>query len=144
MHPTQKPATGTVTGALTGGSDQSPAQTLRAVALYLEQHGWTQEAYYGSGPDLTPSACVLGGIGIVVHGEPVDNPESSDLPGHSAFQAARRTLRNSLWEAEQIDSDWDSVGWWNDVLNRTAEQVIQACRDAADAYDRGLTPGGAA
>lgn len=138
MHPTQKPAT----TAVTDGSDRSPAETLRSVAHYLDQHGWTQHTYYGPGPDHAPSACLLGATGICVYGRPVDDPESYVRAGSDVFYAATRTLIGYLDDRGDFDSG--SLGRWNDEPGRTVEQVVRACRDAADGYDRRYSTGGAA
>lgn len=140
MHPTHKPATTT---------DQpepgwSPADTLRAVATYLQRHGWTQGAYYASisPPLVMPSACVLGAFGMVLHGEPLDNPEAVWLPEAAAYQAARTVLLDHLVDADNLGVY--CLGDWNDTPGRTVEQIISACRNAADAYDRAHHTGSAA
>lgn len=141
MHPTQKPL------LTTDGADESPAHTLRAAALYLDDHGWIQGAYYATtSPStmFTPAACALGAIAIVVHGTVVDCPESSELPGYPALDGARQALTTSLNKAADIPPWEFTIGEWNDQSGRTVEQVIQACRNAADAYDRAHTTGGAA
>lgn len=146
MHPTQKPAT----RAVTDSSDCSPAETLRAAAQYLEQDGWIQGAYYdldGPAAMFIPPADLLGAIGICVYGYAADLDSAEFTPKSPIFHAARRVLTDYLDQAGELD-DGDNLSDWNDKPGRTAEQVIEVCRYAADAYDRtrtaAHTAGGAA
>ncbi len=53
----------------------TPAATLRATALYLDRHGWCQGSYYdATAVCFTPAACLVGAIGMVCYGGPVDAP----------------------------------------------------------------------
>ncbi|MGI5182320.1 DUF6197 family protein [Dactylosporangium sp. CA-152071] len=51
------------------------AQTLRDTTLYLQRHGWNQGEYYDATcVRFTPPACLVGAVGIVCYGGPVDAP----------------------------------------------------------------------
>jgi hypothetical protein len=142
---------------------------LRAVATYLDRHGHHQGGYYDrtdTRTPATPPACVLGGIGIVVHGTAEPFPEGFDLPGAADFAAARAVLidylvangelhphNDDLIDDLAVDIAGDVCGdlsgpcdlpEWNDDPWRTAIDVTLACLNAADAYDRAHTIGGAA
>jgi hypothetical protein len=116
----------------------TPATTLRAAALYLSRHGWCQGAYYDqTATCFTPAACLVGAIGMVCYGGPVDAPaQNFDDPGFDAFETAVAYLDRYLTVWFDLD-----VYSFNDARGRTAEQVIAVLWAAADKWER--TNGGA-
>ncbi|WP_027346731.1 DUF6197 family protein [Hamadaea tsunoensis] len=108
----------------------TPAGVLRAAALYLEQHGWTRDNYYPTGNTPFPPACVVGAIGMTVHGKPFATPLDTHRPGHSLLQAAILILTDYLGLPASIDAD-DLIGW-NDHDATDAAHVIHTLRAAAD------------
>jgi hypothetical protein len=137
MQSTQIQVTATVTPTAT--PDVTPAVTLRAAARYLGLHGWIQGAYYDSTATVfTPAACVVGAIGMVCYGGPVDAPaQHFDDPGFPGFEAAVAYLDRYLKDRFHV-----VVYDFNDYKHRTVDEVIAALCDAADAWDR-QTSGGA-
>lgn len=130
MHPTQNQS---------AEVEVTPADTLRGAALYLKRHGWTQVDYYRLIPGASlPAACMLGGIGMAVHGQPIDDPMDPDLPAWHQFQAAYDALCDylTLNDPAWADSGHDTVGDWNDAPGRTVEQVITTLNNAADEWNR--------
>lgn len=108
--------------------EESPARTLRDAARYLERHGWIQGEYYDATSGVfTPAACMVGAVGMVCYGGPVDAPaQMFDAPGFVEFEAALQYLDGYL-----ID-EYGLVSYeFNDTKGRTAVQVTDALRDAA-------------
>ncbi|MEU7679458.1 hypothetical protein AB0C42_32125 [Micromonospora taraxaci] len=139
MNPTQKQPT--TPAAL---ADQTPADTLRCAARYLEIRGWHQGSYYAPNGGAFPAACALGAIGMASHGRYTDLPTDEDAD----------TLRDCQRAADQLNSHLNDIGiglytgydpyldpapsdvtGWNDCDSQTAEQVISTLRDAADEWD---------
>jgi len=120
--------------------DTTPARVLRDAALYLDRHGWIQGAYYdATGGSFTPPACMVGAIGMVCYGGPVDAPALNyDDPGFASFAAARDWLDGYL--CASLAYDIDAYGY-NDHTGRTADQVLGILHGAAVAWD--YTHGGA-
>jgi hypothetical protein len=116
----------------------TPATTLRAAAMYLDQHGWCQGGYYEqTGRGIMPAACTVGAIGMVCYGSQVDAPaQHFDHPGWGDFETAVADIDRYLIVEHDLD-----VYSFNDAKGRTAEQVTAALRQAADEWDR--TEGGA-
>lgn len=147
MHPTHTPAT-----TDTRINEWSPADTLRAVATYLERHGHHQGSYYDRTDTLspaTPPACVVGGIGIVIHGSAEVDPESAELPGADDVAAARDLLIDHLVDIGELRppvdfGDTSALFDWNDDTWRTGTDIVIACHAAARDYDRRHHTGGAA
>ncbi len=146
MHPTHhQPSDPT-----TGNVEATPGQTLRDAALYLQRHGWTQGAHYDFTADTfgpTPPACVRGAIAIACYGEAVDNPWTTDRPEQPQFTTVAAFFDDYLYlhhihTLTDVDDDTDLCAvWWNDQPERTARQVIDVLRAAADDWDH--THGGA-
>ena len=118
MNPTQNP---TLTG-------RSIARTLRDTALYLTRHGWCQGAYYdATGGSFTPPACLVGALGIVCYGGPVDAPALNDAdPGFADFDEAVTFLGRFLGVRHRSD-----VYSFNDAHGRTKDDVLRALELAA-------------
>lgn len=154
MHPTQKPAENSLQ-ELTG----TPADTLRVAAGYLDEHGWTRCRFFDNDEEPQPAACLVGAVRYAVYGYP--NAELSlDRPlGHhvdKALYVLAGFLGVDVLDGLEpwLDCTADAVQAWNDRPGRTAEQVTQAMREAADVYecetygqhtldhDRIPTPGG--
>ncbi|AXO37774.1 hypothetical protein [Micromonospora sp. B006] len=138
MHATQNTVAEQVT---------TPARTLRDAALYLSRHGWTQGAYYdATSGSFTPPACLVGAVGMVCYGGPVDAPaQMFDAPEFADFNAALTYLDWYLalrfadsQYYERLDTAYD----FNDAKGQTADAVIAVLNAAANAWDR--TNGGAA
>ena len=104
------------------------AQVLRDAATYLLRHGWIQGAYYdATSPTFTPPACVVGAIGMVCYGGPVDAPaQHFDDPGFLDFEEAVLHLDRYL-----LAEDGSESYEFNDVKGRTLDQVVAVLRDAA-------------
>ncbi|WP_203935608.1 DUF6197 family protein [Planosporangium mesophilum] len=132
MHPTDhQPA---VTGV-----EQTPAQTLRGAALYLERHGWIQGDYYR--PDATgpfPPACAVGAIRMAAFGSRITDDDciAAEMRDHA------RAIDVLVDFLDLTDPPpWDTYGdpspfTWNDVPGRTADEVTATMRGAADDWDR--------
>jgi len=126
--------------------EPTPADTLRAAALYLDQHGWYQGSLYD--PTMTcafPAACALGAITVAATG-------TADwgilFDGHPACQSAIEVLALHLAADipyELVDLDLiDLVEWvtgWNDADERTAFDVRDALQAAATEWDTDHTGG---
>jgi hypothetical protein len=163
MHPTLVTATlaDDLDDQVDTADQPSPAEVLRAAALYLERHGWNQDTYYPPGTAghcLTPPACALGALGMVVYGHPVTEPESESNPDFRQLDRARAALREHLethglavtgpmWTWDDGEPDPVTIADWNDEPDRTQNEVITALNAAADAWDTthpATTTGGAA
>ncbi|MEH1055892.1 hypothetical protein V6U89_11850 [Micromonospora sp. CPCC 206171] len=134
MHATQNQVAEQVT---------TPARTLRDAALYLSRHGWTQGAYYdATSGSFTPPACLVGAVGMVCYGGPVDAPALNHAdPGYPDFAFALDVAEAQIGHTNPDPEHCDAYGF-NDAPGRTADQVIALLRAAADQWDR--TNGGAA
>jgi hypothetical protein len=104
------------------------ARVLRSAALYLERHGWIQGAYYDStSGTFTPPACMVGAIGMVCYGGPVDAPaQHFDDPGFLDFEEAVLHLDRLLL----VEDGSESYGF-NDDRGRTLADVTYVLRRAA-------------
>jgi hypothetical protein len=154
MHPTHPQLTGTgshtvpvdTNSAIPAGAaepvatlpvDMTPADVLRAAALYLERHGWTQYLLYESDQPFPP-ACAMGAVRMTVLGDPLG---LADIPNDTDTALVNRVLR---YLAGYIDADFDAetssamqfIGEWNDDRDRTKPDVVSLLRDAADEWDR--------
>jgi hypothetical protein len=111
----------------------TPASTLRAAARYLSRHGWIKGCYYDQTATVfTPAACMVGAIGSVCYGGPVEAPaQHFDDPGFAEFEAALTWLDCYL-----VDRYGVVAYEFNDATGRIAGQAIAALRDAADRWDR--------
>lgn len=107
---------------------ETVARVLRSAALYLERHGWIQGAYYdGRSGSFTPSACLVGAIGMVCYGGPVDAPaQHFDDPGFLDFEEAVLHLDRYLL----VENSSESYEF-NDAWGRTRGQVTDVLRDAS-------------
>ena len=122
----------------TGADAVTVAVTLRAAAAYLDRHGWRQGAYYdATGRGFTPGADMVGAIGIVCYGGPVDAPaQHFDAPGWVEFEAAVAFLDGCL--ADRYEAD---VYTFNDAPGRTFAEVRDGLQVAALQWDnRHTTP----
>jgi hypothetical protein len=101
---------------------------LRSAALYLERHGWFQGCYYDATSGVfTPAACLVGAIGMVCYGGPVDAPaQHFDDPGFLDFEEAVLHLDRYL-----MVEDGSESYEFNDARGRRVEDVIRVLRDAA-------------
>ena len=104
-------------------------QVLRSAALYLERHGWIQGAYYDlTSTCFTPAACLVGAIGMVCYGGPVDAPaQHFDDPGYLDFEEA--VLHLDRW---LLVNDGSESYEFNDAKGRTVQDVTHVLRQAAD------------
>jgi hypothetical protein len=109
----------------------TPAATLRAAAVYLGRYGWVQGIYYDlSATVFTPAACLVGAIGMVCYGGPVDAPAHQyDDPGFDDFEAALTYLYEFLG---RFGSD---PYRFNDSRHQWADNVIAMLNDAARTWD---------
>jgi hypothetical protein len=132
MQPTHDPAT-LDPAAPAAVEEATPARTLRDAARYLRLHGWVQGSYYEpDGPVFNPAACMVGAIGMVCYGSPVDAPAlHTDDPGWDDFADARDWL-DAVLEALHGQCSYG----FNDARGRIAEAVIAALDLAADMWDR--------
>jgi hypothetical protein len=113
---------------VTETDDETTARVLWDAATYLEQHGWIQGAYYdATSGSFTPPACLVGAIGMVCYGGPVDAPaQHFDDPGFLDFEAAVLHLDRYLL-AENSSESYE----FNDAKGRRLEDVTHVLRDAA-------------
>ena len=113
-------------------ADEAPGTAglvLRSAALYLERHGWIQGTYYDATAGVfTPAACLVGAIGMVCYGGPVDAPaQHFDDPGYLDFEEA--VLHLDRW---LLVEDGTESYEFNDVKGRRVEDVLRVLRQAAD------------
>lgn len=130
MQPTQNPVTPAVT----------VATTWRCAAAYLARHGWVQGSYFDqTATCFTPAACLVGALGMVCYGGPVEAPaQMFDDPAFDEFEAALTHLEEFLLFEYEVLSAYE----FNDANGRTAEQVITALREAADDWEDRHDPAG--
>jgi hypothetical protein len=104
------------------------AQVLRDAALYLERYGWIQGAYYDpTATVFTPAACLVGAIGMVCYGGPVDAPaQHFDDPGYLDFEEAVLHLDRYL-----LVEDGSESYEFNDAKGRTRNDITHVLRRAA-------------
>jgi hypothetical protein len=82
---------------------------------------------------------MVGGIGMVCYGGPVEAPaQMFDAPGFAEFEAAITWLDVFLFTRYGFESAYE----FNDAKGRTATDVIRVLGEAADEWDR--AHGGAA
>ena len=107
---------------------EPPARVLLDAATYLERHGWIQGAYYdATAQTFTPAACLVGAIGMVCYGGPVDAPAHHfDDPGFLDFEEAVLHLDRYLL----VENSSESYEF-NDARGRRVEDVTHVLRDAA-------------
>ena len=113
------------------GQSEAPgtaASVLRSAALYLDRYGWIQGAYYDqSATCFTPAACMVGAIGMVCYGGPVEAPaQMFDDPGYLDFEEAVLHLDRYL-----MVEDGSESYEFNDVRGRTVDDVTRLLRRAA-------------
>jgi hypothetical protein len=133
----------TVTATGLRALDEAPAAeapgnaavVLRSAADYLTQHGWIQGAYYDATTgSFTPPSCLVGAIGMVCYGGPVDAPaQHFDDPGYLDFEEAVLHLDRFL-----LVEDGSVSYEFNDARGRTVEQVTDVLRQAAARPDDDL------
>lgn len=130
----------------------TPADVLRMAALYLRRHGWLQGSYYSTDADSpTPSACLVGAVGITCAGRRLEYPGQLDRTDEATYRQALAVVVDYLDSYQPICAV-DEDGFflqehispysWNDDPGRTAEDVITALEAAADEWDRLHTKGG--
>jgi hypothetical protein len=105
--------------------------TLREVVRYLAKHGWVQCAYYDStGGSFTPPSCLVGALGMVCYGGPVDAPaQMFDDPAFARFEATLTYLDGFLTD------EYGQVAYeFNDARGRSFEAVVYALLKAADQW----------
>lgn len=135
MQPTHTPAVDTATSPVP--SDPIPvttvARTLRDTGRYLFLHGWTQGAYYDdSAGSFTPPCCLVGAIGMVCYGGPVDAPaQHVDDPGFGDFEAAVAYLDRYIVDRY----NFDSVYTFNDAKHHTIGDVLVLLTEAAARWE---------
>jgi hypothetical protein len=111
--------------------EPSVGVTLRQVAKYLIHHGWIQGAYYdASSGSFTPPACLVGGLGAVCYGGPVDAPaEMFGDPGFDRFETTLTYLDAFL------TARFDMVSYrFNDARGRSFPAIVYALLAAADEW----------
>jgi hypothetical protein len=111
----------------------TPARTLRATARYLARYGWVQGCHYdASATVFTPAACLVGALGMVCYGGPVDTPARNyEDPGWQDFDEALSYLNDHL------SSRWYATDAYlfNDAKGRTRTEVLDVLYEAAGAWD---------
>jgi hypothetical protein len=125
------------TQLLVAADATTPAATLRAAASYLARYGWVQGCLYDPSAVLfTPAACLVGALGMVCYGGPVDAPaHHTDDPGYGDFDEALTHLEGHL-AAYRYGVD---VYEFNDAKDRTLDQVLLLLDDAAASWDDAYT-----
>jgi hypothetical protein len=146
MDPTQNPAPRPPRLAEQfgiGGVDVTPADYLRAAALYLRRHGWTRGGYYQRDAGPFPPACALGAIGMAVHGRTCDTPFfTGTVRARQRFERAYEVLDAYLADTVTEQPGYGDVGTWNDAPGRTHDDVVMALQAAADAWEHQHSGGG--
>jgi hypothetical protein len=106
-----------------------PARVLRSAALYMERYGWIQGSYYDATAGVfTPAACLVGAIGMVCYGGPVEAPaQHFDDPGFLDLEQAVLHLDRYL-----LVHDGSESYEFNDANGRRVEDVLHVLRQAAD------------
>jgi hypothetical protein len=109
------------------GAPGTVARVLRSAALYLERHGWIQGGYYdATARTFTPAACMVGAVGMVCYGGPVDAPaQHFDDPGFLDFEEALLHLDRYL-----LVEDGSESYEFNDAKGRRVEDVTRVLRGA--------------
>jgi hypothetical protein len=159
MNLTHKPGnTATNTSA---PADITPADLLRAAALYLKRHGWLQGSYYGRDDDTSdvsdpfPHACLGGAIAMAICGRLTyadeRTPDEQRLYNTMTGIVTGWLQRSGPGYFTNTDpACWDSwdcdpeLYGWNDSPGRTISQVTDMLTDAADDWDRTHTTDGGA
>jgi hypothetical protein len=118
-----------LTEAIPAEAPGTAGQVLRDAAMYLRRHGWIQGAYYdATSQTFTPAACMVGAIGMVCYGGPVDAPaQHFDDPGFLDFEEAVLHLDRYL-----LVNDGSESYEFNDARGRTVADVLHVLRQAAD------------
>jgi hypothetical protein len=111
------------------GAPETVARVLRSAARYLERYGWIQGAYYDATSGVfTPPADLVGAIGMVCYGGPVDAPaQHFDDPGFLDFEEALLHLDRYL-----LVHDGSESYEFNDAKGRQVADVCRVLRQAAD------------
>ncbi len=111
-----------------GEAPGTAASVLRSAALYLARYGWIQGAYYDqTATCFTPAACMVGAIGMVCYGGPVEAPaQMFDDPGYLDFEEAVLHLDRYL-----MVEDGSESYEFNDVRGRAVDDVTRVLRRAA-------------
>jgi hypothetical protein len=119
---------GALTEAVPAEAPGTAGQVLRDAALYLERYGWIQGAYYdATSLTFTPAACMVGAIGMVCYGGPVEAPaQHFDDPGFLDFEEAVLHLDRYL-----LVMDGSESYEFNDARGRRVEDVVRVLRQAA-------------
>jgi hypothetical protein len=117
--------------------DFSPADVLRAAALYIERHGWLQGAFYPVHHRTAfPPACVAGAVRIAACGRLIRFWDDLTFEETLIVRRADKVLAGHL-DGADLDADaLTVVSTWNDEDWRTATDVIRGLRGAADEWDR--------
>ena len=131
-HPTQGPVSDRNTPGTSDVSD-TVARTLRDTAWYLHRHGWVQGYFYDpSATVFTPAACLVGALGMVCYGGPVDAPALNyEDPGYAQFDAALSYLDVYLAGRWYAQNGYE----FNDARGRTLAHVIAVLFEAATAWE---------
>jgi hypothetical protein len=137
MHPTHNPPTGV-------SAEPSPADVLRAAALYLDRYGWHQGHFYAD-ETLPPSqrsnpfppACAIGAIRVAVTGRRTEPAEVHHDPDQLVvINRAVCVLADHLGiDPDRYDPVYE-VGCWNDVPMRTISEVTTVLHAAATEWDQ--------
>jgi hypothetical protein len=117
-----------LTAPVPGDASVTAKQVLRSAALYLQRYGWIQGAYYdATSQTFTPAACMVGAIGMVCYGGPVEAPaQHFDDPGYLDFEEAVLHLDRYL-----LVEDGTEAYEFNDAKGRTLADVLNTLRSAA-------------
>ncbi|WP_405537005.1 hypothetical protein [Streptomyces antimycoticus] len=115
------------------------AATYREAADIIRRNGlnkgdWHGQPETGVGIQLAPTecpVCAAGAISIALTGAP--KPYRDDVPLVEA--AARRLLQHLIPGYKRALAIWDLGVLWNDVEERTADDVIAAFEGAARAEE---------
>lgn len=108
---------------------QQVVSDLRAIANLIEKNGWTRGEFYTEVEGLEPPdcpVCSMGAIYTVAEGHPAG--------GSGEWAAVQRVVQAKIAMDKYVSGNVIS---WNDAPGRTAEEVISAFRDCADAIESG-------
>ncbi|MFY1652474.1 DUF6197 family protein [Solwaraspora sp. WMMB762] len=127
--------------------EPTPADVLRAAAVYLERYDWAQGEFFArpnpAGSALFQPACAVGAICAAATGRSI--AALGDIPSGPDGYLVDRALHllASYLDGSDVESGAaDLIADWNDEQGRTLVDVILALTDAARDWDRHHPRGG--
>jgi hypothetical protein len=117
-------------------SDLKTSEVLDAAAAYMEEHGWTQGAYFRQPPSVNHKMFTIYENELWVdfvarakeHGCRVCSLGAIEIAGGGDPKVVRRATKYLLRVTEA-----DFIPIWNDARNRTQDEAVAALKVAASA-----------